>query len=227
MRPRHEPLDETEIAVMRHRFTELFYRRIHVRVLEQRQQARAQLRNPHRLDMGECAEHRHPCQRPDGVLDDAAPVVVGHVVEDHADDAVRVVELLDAERGGGSRFAGGPSVDDQHDRGGDDLCDLEGAAGEAGVGVGGRVGGHAVAVEQAHRTFNDDPIGTEGPMGEGPADAVGAKQPGVEVAARPATCMREIGGVDEIGPHLEGLDGASSSAQCGSETQADRGFPGT
>ena len=99
----HEALDEVEVAVAGNRVAELLDGRVDMRVLEEREQSRAQFWNAHRLHVRDCAEHRHACERPDGILDDATPVVVGDVVEDDADNASGAVELFDAERGGRRR----------------------------------------------------------------------------------------------------------------------------
>ena len=186
----------------------------------------AQLGDVDRLDVGERAEHGHSGERPDGVLDDPTAVVVGHVVEDHADDASGAVQLLDPERGGGRGLTHRPGVDHQNHRRRDDACDLERAAGELGR-AGRAIGRHAVAVEQAHRALDDHAVGSDRAVHERAPHPFRPEHPGIEVATRPAAGMRQVCGVDEIGADLEGLDGATARCERGGETQADRGFPGT
>ena len=83
----HQSLDEVEVAVAGDRLAELGDGFVHVRVLQQRQQPRAQLRDPYSGDARQGTQHRHARERPDRILDDPAPVVVGDVVEDDADHA--------------------------------------------------------------------------------------------------------------------------------------------
>ncbi len=161
----HEPLDEVEVAVPDDRVAQLGDGLVDVRILQQWQQSGSQLRNAHRVEVGERTQHRHPCQRPDRVLDDPAPVVVGHVVEDHADHASRPVELLDPERRGSGGFAHRPCIDHQHDRCSDDACDFERAARELRHAPS-RLVGHPVTVEHAHGSFHDHPIGADCSMCE-------------------------------------------------------------
>ena len=49
-----------------------------------------------------------------------------------------------------------------------------------------------VAVEEAHRAFDDHAIGADRAVRERAPHAVSAEQPGIEVTARPATGMREV-----------------------------------
>ena len=227
MRSLHQAFDEVEIAVSGHRITELGDRFINVRVLKQRQQSRAQLGDAHRLDMGEGAEHGHPGQRPDGILDNTAAVVIGNVVEDHADHAAGTVQLLDAQRGGRGSLAHRPCVDHQHDRSGDDARDLQRAAWEFRRARCRRFRGHTMPVKDAHRTFDDHPIRTDRSVRKRAAHSFGTEQPGIEIATRATARMGQVGRVDEIGADLEGLDGATASAECGGEAEADRGLPRT
>jgi len=226
-RPSHEPFDEVEVAMPGDRVTELGDGLVDVRVLQQREQPGAQLGDVHRLDVGQRAEHRHPGERPHRILDDAAPVIVGNVVEDHADDACRAVELLDAERGRGGCLAHRPGVDHQHDRRPDGAGNLERAPREFRRTPCRRVGAHPMAVEHTHRTFDDHPIGTQRTVRQGAPHSVATEQPGIEVATRPAARMGEVGGIDEVGADLECLHRAPASAECGGEAEADRGLPGT
>ena len=137
-RASHQALDEVEVAVARDGLAELRDRLVDVRVLEQRQQPGAQLRDPHRRDARQRAEHRHARERPDRVLDDAAPVVVGNVVEDDADHTAGTVQLLDAEHRCCRRLAHRPRVDDEHDRRRDEARDFERAPGKLGRAPGSR-----------------------------------------------------------------------------------------
>ena len=227
VRSLHEPLDEVEITVPTHRVTERGDRLIHVRVLEQRQQAGAQVGDTHRRHVRERAEHRHSRKRPDGVLDDATSVVVGDVVENHADHGSRAVQLFDPEcrRGGG--LAHRPGVDHQDDRRRDDARDLERAPRKLGRARSGSLGHHAVAVEHPHRSLDDHAIRAERSVRKGAPHALGSEQPRVEIPTRSAACVRQVRGVDEVGAHLEGLDGAAAITERSGEAQADRGLPGT
>jgi len=77
---------------------------------------RAQLGDVDRLDVGQRAEHGHARERPHRVFDDPAPVVVGDVVENHADDASGAVQLLDPSTAAAAVFTHRPGVDHKHHR---------------------------------------------------------------------------------------------------------------
>lgn len=82
----HQPLDEGQVAVALECCGKFLEGGVDAGVLREREQPAAHLGDLDVVDVREGAQDRQCGPVPDSVLGDAATVVAGHVVEDHADE---------------------------------------------------------------------------------------------------------------------------------------------
>ena len=201
---------------------------VDLRVLGDGEQAGVQLRDAHRLHVGQGAQHREGCQLPDGVLHQPPVVLAGDVVENHPGKPELGVEVLDPQGDRRRRLTHHRDVEHQGDGRAGHPRQLRGASGEgmdsAGAGV---LGVKAMAVEDAGRALDDRHVGSAGAASQRPPHPALTQHPGVEVAAGPAADVGQVRAVDDVGPDLEGLDGASPQSQRSGQPHRDRGLAGT
>ena len=174
------------------------------------------LRQRQRLLVEDGAERLGPAGRPDRLEHEAAVALAAGAVHDHAGDAQRGIEGLEAahHRGGAPRL--GPGVEDQHDGRAEPLRDLRRRP---------LVTRGLEAVEAAHDALDDDDVGARRVSRDALEDALAAAHPAVEVVRRAPAGARVEARVDEVGADLERLDREAAAAERLEQPERDRRLP--
>jgi len=208
------PQQQVQVDVAFHRFRQHRDGAIPFLVFRHRQQPELALRN---VELGHFAQRSQDWQLggfPDRILDTPPMTVRPDVVEEDAGDSRRLAVRLEPQ-GDGSRGLGHVGdIHDEHHRRLDDPSDL------------GRTSAFAIAtaVKEAHHPFNQRQVRAKCALRQHLPQRAFAQHPGVEIAARPAAHMGEVGGIDIVGAHLERLDRQPAGLECRNQTGCQDGL---